>query len=231
MSDLSDSTPVTDEQILLAIAKAPASGQTKTRLGASIGLDAAAEFYACLLADTLALMRGTSHTRCGIGYTPAGREDFFKDVAPDFELVLQQGANLGERLNHVINACFSRGYQRVGVLSCDTPLVNPAEIDRGFDLVAGGIDVALGACDDGGYYLLILKEPHPELFLPIEMSTPRVVADTLAAIAKANLSVVELAMTQDIDVADDLVRLKQELHGLPGHVAQQTRKWLKQNHQ
>ena len=217
-------------QILLAVSKAPASGQTKTRLGATIGLDAAADFYACLLGDTLNLMRMTTNTQCGIAYTPQGREDFFEGVAPGFELVLQQGADLGARLNHVINACFERGYARVAVLSCDTPLVNPRDIDHAFELLADGYDAALGPCDDGGYYLLALREPHPELLLPIQMSTPRVVSDTLAAASRANLRVAQLPITQDIDVADDLPRLKLQLQQLPAQVATHTRQWLQQNH-
>ena len=217
-------------QIVLAVAKAPASGQTKTRLGASIGLDAAAGFYACLLNDTLELMRATTNTQCGIAYTPQGREEFFESVAPGFELVLQQGADLGARLNHVIGESFARGYERVAVLSCDTPLVNPRDVDHAFELLKDGYDAALGPCDDGGYYLLALREPHPELLLPIQMSTPRVVADTLVAARHARLRVAQLPITQDIDVADDLARLRDQLQHLPAQVARHTRQWLHQNH-
>ena len=37
----------------MIMAKAPARGQNKTRLGGLIGLEAATEFYRCLLADVL----------------------------------------------------------------------------------------------------------------------------------------------------------------------------------
>ena len=175
-------------------------------------------------------MRLTHDTQCGIAYAPAGSEPFFDGIAPDFELVLQEGADLGARLNHVINTCFARGYSRVAVLSCDTPLVNPRDIELAFEHLSAGYDVALGPCDDGGYYLLALRESHPELLLPIKMSTPHVVTDTLAAAAQARLCVALLPLAQDVDVADDLVNLKNQLQQLPAQVARHTRQWLLQNH-
>ena len=50
----------------------------------------------------------------------------------------------------------------------------------------------IGPADDGGYYLLALREPRPELFAGIAWSTPTVREQTRARAAAAGLSVREL---------------------------------------
>ncbi|MEE8389627.1 MAG: DUF2064 domain-containing protein, partial [Anaerolineae bacterium] len=42
-----------------------------------------------------------------------------------------------------------------------------------------GADVVLGPSEDGGYYLIGLKQPRPELFVEIEWSSGRVTVQTL----------------------------------------------------
>ncbi len=216
------------KRILMVVAKAPTRGQTKTRLGATIGFDAAAEFYQCLLLDVLDIVRAVPDitiTRA-IAYLPQGSESFFNEVAPDFRLLLQQGDDLGERLDHVLTACLNDGYAQAAVLSSDTPLVEPCALAQAFDELDGGADVALGPCDDGGYYLMALRSPQPDILRPIQMSTPRVLQDTLDAAAQHNLRVAMLPMTSDIDTADDLSRIQDKLDTLPHRVAKRTREWL-----
>lgn len=212
----------------MVVAKAPERGQTKTRLGAAIGLDAAAEFYQCLLLDVLDIVRRVPDVTPAIAYTPAGSEAFFQEIAPDFQLVLQQGNDLSARLDHVLTTCLSDDYAQAAVMSSDTPLVDPASITRAFDALDDGHDVALGPCDDGGYYLMAIKQPQPGILRPIQMSTPRVLQDTLQAAAQHNLRVALLPATSDIDTADDLSRIQDQLIHLPDHVAKRTRAWLQQ---
>jgi hypothetical protein len=218
-------------RILMVVAKAPARGQTKTRLGATIGLDAAAEFYQCLLLDVLDVVRRVPGVTPAIAYTPAGSEAFFRETAPDFELILQQGEDLGARLDHVLTSSLNAGYAQAAVISSDAPLIAPSAIAQAFEALDSGADVALGPCDDGGYYLMAIKSPQPQLLRPIQMSTPRVLQDTLAAAALLNLRVTLLPMTRDIDTADDLSRIQDELTHLPNHVAKRTRAWLKHQQQ
>lgn len=215
------------DRIVMVVAKAPASGQTKTRLGASIGMQAAADLYRCMLLDVLDVVRRVPGVTPAIAYLPRGSEAFFTEVAPDFELVLQQGDDLGARLDHVLGACLSDGFTQAAVMSSDTPLVDPAAIAQAFVALDDGHDVALGPCDDGGYYLMALDAPRPSLLRPIEMSTPRVLQDTLAAAAQSNLRVALLPTTPDIDTIDDLTRFEVLLAKHPGHVATRTRQWLR----
>jgi rSAM/selenodomain-associated transferase 1 len=216
----------TAKRIVIVVAKAPARGHTKTRLGATIGLDASAELYACLLQDVLDVVRRVPDMARAIAYLPQGSEHFFGQLAPDFELLLQQGDDLGARLDHALNMCLQQGYAQAAVMSSDTPLVDPLAIAQAFDALDAGHDVAIGPCDDGGYYLMAVKQPQPDLLRPIRMSTPRVLQDTLDAAAVRGLRVAMTPATFDIDNADDLARAREVLATMPPTVAARTRAWL-----
>ena len=216
----------------MVMAKAPARGQNKTRLGNLIGLEAATEFYRCLLADVLDVVRDVVRimpdVTPAIAYTPAGSEAVFKAIAPDFELVLQQGELLGDRLHHVLHHALTHGYQQAAVLSADTPFVEPAALAHGFAALSDGVDMSIGPCDDGGWYVMHLHTPHPELLVPITMSTSHTYQDTRAAAQRANLRVEILPATTDVDTPDDLTKILQTSAQLPAQVARHTRGWLTQ---
>ena len=213
---------------MIVVAKAPARGQTKTRLGAVIGLDAAAALYQCFLLDVLDLARRVPGVARAIAYAPHGGEAYFSEIAPDFALLLQQGDDLGARLDHALTQSLNDGYTQAAVMSSDTPLAEPSAILQAFDALDAGHDVAIGPCDDGGYYLLAVKQPQPDILRPIQMSTPCVLQDTIAAAARQSLRVALLPPTNDIDTADDLARLRETLAESPPSVAARTRAWLQQ---
>ena len=65
--------------------------------------------------------------------------------------------------------------------------------------------MVLGPSRDGGYYLMGLKAPHPELFQGITWSTGAVLADTLSRAQDLALKVHLLPAWTDIDTYADLV--------------------------
>jgi hypothetical protein len=67
--------------------------------------------------------------------------------------------------------------------------------------------VVLGACDDGGYYLLGMRFPYERLFADIAWSTSSVAATTRTRAAELGLDLVELPPWYDIDDAAALERL------------------------
>ena len=85
------------------MAKAPLAGQVKTRLCPPLSLGQAVVLYRAFLFDKIAQVRTLAAARPAIAYTPASGEDFFADLAPDFTLIVQQGAELGERLINCVD--------------------------------------------------------------------------------------------------------------------------------
>ena len=88
---------------LLVIAKRPTPGQTKTRLTPPLTAEQAAALYECFLVDTLDLVRRVPAMDPLIAYLPAEARAYFAALAPDFGLVLQEGAGLGERLDNALD--------------------------------------------------------------------------------------------------------------------------------
>ena len=60
-------------------------------------------------------------------------------------------------------------------------------------------DVVLGPATDGGYWLVGLGRPQPQLFRDIPWSTERVFIETTKRIRQAGLSVQLLRELQDVD--------------------------------
>jgi rSAM/selenodomain-associated transferase 1 len=214
---------------LLVIAKRPAAGQTKTRLSPLLTAEQAAALYECFLGDTLDLARRVPGIDHAIVYLPVDAEAYFMALAPDFGLLVQEGADLGERLDNALTRCLRQGYERVAIMNSDGPTLPAAYLERAFAALRDGADVTLGPTADGGYYLIGLKRPAPRLLREVRMSTPTVLRDTLALAAEEGLRVELLPAWYDVDEAADLVRLARELTDAPPEVAPRTRSFLVQH--
>lgn len=201
--------------MLLVVAKQPAAGQTKTRLCPPLTGETAAALYECFLRDTLDIMRMTPDVSRGIGYLPEEADGYFCKLAPDFVLMRQQGADLGERLDHLLTTALTQGAPAAVVMDSDSPTLPAAYLCAAFTHLQEGADVVLGPCDDGGYYLIGLTKPQPRLLREVQMSTPTVLRDTLAIAEELGLRVALLPTWYDVDTVAELRRLRQELEGVP----------------
>src|SRR5258708_36698500 len=97
---------------LIVVAKRHAVGKTKTRLCPPLGGQEAAAIYECLLRDTLDLIRLVRQQLAFdpiLCYLPAGAENYFHEMAPDFALQLQAGRDLSERLEHATTTTLTDG--------------------------------------------------------------------------------------------------------------------------
>jgi uncharacterized protein len=211
---------------LLVVAKRPAPGHTKTRLTPPLSPVQAAALYECLLRDTLDLIRRVPDVQPAIAYLPEEARDYFAALAPDFELLPQEGADLGARLDNALSHYLARGCERVAIMNSDGPTLPTASLTAAFEELGNGADVVLGPADDGGYYLIGLRRPMPRLLRQVRMSTPTVLADTLALAAEERLRVALLPAWYDIDDVASLGRLRAELMNAGDGVAPWTRAFL-----
>ncbi len=217
---------------LMVVAKQPSPGQTKTRLSPPLTGEHAAALYECFLRDTLDIIR-EARKLCPfdpiIAYLPKGGESYFRQLAPDFDLLLQHGVDLSARLNNATSHCLTTGgYDQAAIMDSDSPTLRPEYLSAAFTGLDQA-DVTFGQVDDGGYYVIGLKKPAPRLFLDVTMSTPTVAQDTLAIAAQESLSVHLLPISYDIDYGADLRRLIEELRTLPQLLAPHTREFLQAN--
>ena len=211
---------------LLVVHKQPAAGRTKTRLCPPLDSVIAAALYERFLRDTLALMRQVPGVSRSIAYLPQDADGYFRELAPDMILTAQRGADLGERLANLLGAALGGGAIQVGVMSSDCPSLPAEYLRQASAELDGPADVVLGPCDDGGYYLIGLKQPQPRLLREVPMSTPFVTQTTLALAAELGLRVALLPGWYDVDTVAELARLQQELQAAPPEVCPETRQLL-----
>jgi len=188
---------------LAVMARYPEAGRVKTRLAKSIGAQAAAELYRAFLLD-LHERFGNDSRQLVWMYEPPDAP--FSALMPTGVCLPQQGRDLGERMRDCFAALLRSPYDRVIMIGSDVPHVRSGCIDEA-DERLGDHDVVLGPSDDGGYYLIAMRQPH-DLFSMIEMGTPQVLAQTMAAADGLGLTVHLLPTDFDIDHECDLTRLR-----------------------
>ncbi|MFL6158624.1 MAG: alpha/beta hydrolase fold domain-containing protein, partial [Marmoricola sp.] len=86
---------------VLVVAKAPVPGLAKTRLGAEIGMDAAADLAAAALLDTIDACRQAFGKRCHLALegdlAAASRGDEIVGALREWHVFAQQGDQLAQR--------------------------------------------------------------------------------------------------------------------------------------
>lgn len=198
------------------MAKAPIAGAVKTRLVPPLTPDEAAALNVCFLRDMATNIQSVSDTEPASGlvvYTPPGSEPAFGGVLPErFMLLAQRGASLGERLCNATDDLLKQGFHAVCLINSDSPTLPRSILTRAINALASeGDRVVLGAAEDGGYYLIGLKQAHRNLFNEIAWSTSDVLARTRQRAAEIDLPVELLPPWYDVDDAETLNRLCEEL--------------------
>jgi ADP-ribose pyrophosphatase len=92
----------------------------------------------------------------------------------------------------------------------------PGSLARAFGALADGADIVLGPADDGGYWLVAMREPHDAPFTAIPWSTAAVLDVTRRRCAEAGLRLVTIEPWRDVDTAVDLGALVARGDDLPG---------------
>jgi rSAM/selenodomain-associated transferase 1 len=189
---------------LLVFVKRPRPGEVKTRLLGRLGAAPAAELYRALaeLAIQATSAPDADYERLFF-FTPREALAEMADWLPGLELRPQRGADLGQRMAHACAEAFRQGARRVAIVGSDAPWVSRALVLEALGALDAA-DLALVPALDGGYCLLALERPRPELFTGIPWSTPAVLALTLERSAALGLGVRLLDPQPDIDTLDDL---------------------------
>ncbi len=217
---------------LAVMTKAPRAGQVKTRLVPPLSPEEAAQLNICFLHDTAAaIAKACNATARGVGvYTPIGAEATYIDILPrEFELLPQRGDGFGERLAFAAADLFQCGFASVCLIDSDSPTVSADVYAKAVEFLSNpGDRVVLGPSDDGGYYLIGMKQDHRQLFERIDWSTERVLEQTKLRARELNLEVSLLPTGYDVDDAATLRRLCDELLSSEStpDVAPNTRKFL-----
>ncbi len=188
----------------LVVAKSPVTGRVKTRLGAVIGMEAAARVAAAALVDTLTVC-GAAFEECHLALDgdlrDACSEDDLRDRLDGWVVHPQRGAALGERLAAAhADAAGAGPTVQIGM---DTPQVTVADLHEVATETVEGAAV-LGPAADGGWWVLGLRDPAAAAGLSgVAMSRPDTYLTTRAALEGAGLTVVAGRVLRDVDTVAD----------------------------
>jgi len=201
---------------LAVMAKAPRSGEVKTRLVPPLRPEEAAILSGCFLQDIVENFLATAKSvpvKGYVAYSPPGSEALFRDlVSPEIELLPPRRIGLGYSLLHATEDLLQAGYGGACLVNADSPTLPTSVLVAAVEaLRAPGDRVVLGPALDGGYYLIGLKHPHARLFEDIAWSTERVLRQTIDRAASLALEVVTLPTWYDVDDAASLGWLCQEV--------------------
>ncbi|MDH4231490.1 MAG: TIGR04282 family arsenosugar biosynthesis glycosyltransferase [Nitrospirota bacterium] len=200
-----------DKNLLGLFAKFPEPGKVKTRLARDIGPDAAAR--ACREIAEYVLQR-TSPADSGyrriIFFAPQAMRQRFSEWMPGEVLMAQRGGDVGERMDNALKDLFGRGAEKAVVVGSDIPGLHRGIIGKAFQEL-DDCDVVIGPAMDGGYYLIGMKFPHPEIFRNITWGTEKVFEETVTSIEKTGLTHCLVTTLFDVDDLDDLVRAEELL--------------------
>ena len=195
--------------VLMIFCKAPVAGQVKTRLTTELSAEQAMQVHIELTLRTLQL--ATQHHLCPVQLWCAPTIDhaFFTESAQTYHITLlqQQGLDLGERMNNAFSRALNN-HSRALIIGCDCPSLTEQDLEAALTALHQESQCVLAPAEDGGYVLIGLNQPQPELFDNMPWGTERVLEQTRARIKHANLHHQELKQQWDVDTPEDLARYR-----------------------
>jgi rSAM/selenodomain-associated transferase 1 len=192
--------PLSDKADLLVFLRPPRIGQVKTRLAATLGEVEALRIYQFLLDKTLETAAAVDARRWLFCSENSRYEA--KDATQQFETAVQHGDDLGARMAGAFRDAFKLRPTRAVLIGTDVPELSVHIIEEAFHALLDR-DVVIGPALDGGYYLLGLRQLHPQLFEHIPWSTSQVYDKTMQCAQSLGLQVHVLPELRDVDVEAD----------------------------
>ncbi|MHC0064438.1 TIGR04282 family arsenosugar biosynthesis glycosyltransferase [Nostoc sp. UIC 10890] len=205
--------PANAKQHLIIFTRYPEPGKAKTRLIPALGNVGAANLQRKMTEHTIFQVQELQKAiDISVEVRFAGGNSQLMQDWLGLDLVYQsQGeGDLGLRMARSLFDAFESGAEQVIIIGTDCPGVNPQILATAFEKLHT-FDLVLGPAIDGGYYLIGLCQPIPELFVNIEWGTAQVFQKTVDIAQKLNLSHVNLLPLADVDRPEDLLIWEQAL--------------------
>jgi len=167
-----------------------------------------------MVMDVAEQSRGIRNLDRFLACSPSSDHAFFQTLAARYNVTLceQVGDDLGQRMGHALAEALGKGYRYAFVVGTDIPALSPPTYKSAISLLQTH-DMVLGPTHDGGYYLIGMKHPTPELFADIPWSTEQVCSRTQTKAQSLGRTVGLLDAEQDIDTFEDLQAFVADLQG------------------
>ncbi|MEH1789952.1 TIGR04282 family arsenosugar biosynthesis glycosyltransferase [Nostoc sp.] len=205
--------PGNPKRHLIIFTRYPEPGKTKTRLIPVLGIVGAANLQRQMSEYTIFQVQELQKAidiSMEVRFT-GGDSQLMEDwLGLDLVYRSQSEGDLGLRMARSLFEAFQSGMEQVIIIGTDCPGVNAQILATAFEKL-DAFDLVLGPAIDGGYYLIGLRQPIPELFVNIDWGTNGVFQKTVDIAQKLNLSYVNLSPLADVDRPEDLPIWEQAL--------------------
>ena len=203
----------TSKKALIIFTRNPELGKVKTRLATSVGDESALKIYKFLLKHTAEI---TTHVQADkfVFYS----EDIHKEDNWDnntFNKKIQRGDDLGIRMYNAFTEVFSLGYEQAIIIGSDMYDLNTEDLDNAFTALKDH-DYVIGPAEDGGYYLLGMKQPNQAIFSKKDWGKDSVLQATLEDLKDEKLKTLE--ERNDVDYYSDIRDNEAFQEFLPDHL-------------
>ncbi|MDM9381063.1 TIGR04282 family arsenosugar biosynthesis glycosyltransferase [Chlorogloeopsis sp. ULAP01] len=194
------------KQHLIIFTRYPESGKTKTRLIPALGNEGAASLHRQMTEYTLLQVKELQKVipvSLEVRFA-GGNSQLMQDwLGSDLVYQSQGGGDLGKRMERSLVNAFQTGAESAVIIGTDCPSLNTNILAQAFAELQQR-NLVLGPAIDGGYYLIGLQYPIPELFTDIDWGTDRVFQQTVDIAHQLNLSVFYLPTLADVDRPEDI---------------------------
>ncbi len=190
---------------MLVFTRTPVPGQVKTRLIPAIGAARAANLHRAMLWRTVATAAEARVGPVGLWCSPASEHPYIAEIQREFglDVHVQTGADLGERMHLALQSEAGQNGGAV-LVGTDCPFLETRDLQLAAQALREGCDAVIGPAEDGGYYLIGVRESHVAVFSGIRWGSEQVLAGTLQKFRVLGWRWRELTTRCDVDRPADL---------------------------
>ena len=124
---------------------------------------------------------------------------------PKFDIKLQQGEGLGEKMQNAFVSGFQDDYEKIVLIGTDCYNLNANILEDAFFCLDKN-EVVFGPANDGGYYLVGMTKSNPGLFLNKTWSHENVLEEATDFLNENDLNYGLVQELIDVDTYDDLTQ-------------------------
>ncbi len=197
----------------IQFAKAAVAGMVKTRMIPALGEQGACRLHIALTAYVFSNLTNSQLAKT-ILYSDNPECPELKAIVSNQKIKQQYGDNLGARMANAFadqltpsQLSDSTSYQTASaviLLGSDCPTITSEYLEQAITALMTTSDIVLGPANDGGYVLVGMRSPNPEIFEGIRWGSSEVLSQTLHIIKQRQLKYFLLPSLSDIDRPDDL---------------------------
>lgn len=199
------------KRAVILFTRVPLPGKTKTRMMPYMTGKQCAALHTCFLQDIV-----EEYKKCTadifVSYAPEenGEIKLKKILGEQTGYFEQKGETLGARMHHAMEYVLGMGYDRCLLIGADVPELSVRTVECAYEVLEDH-DVVFGRTVDGGYYLVGMKKPTPEMFGLERYGHSKVLEETVRYLEDLGITVGYTDTYSDMDTPEDLQGYRQRM--------------------